>query len=87
MATAAAALADPTRLAVAVALAAGEPVCVCDLAWIVGRGERLVSHHARRLKAAGLAHSRREGKMVMYELSERGRELLAAVVPGEVVAG
>ncbi|MBN9621912.1 MAG: winged helix-turn-helix transcriptional regulator [Actinobacteria bacterium] len=72
------ALGDPTRLAVALALGAGES-CVCDLAWIVGRDERLVSHHARQLKGAGLARSRRDGKMVMYELTDRGRALLAAV--------
>lgn len=73
------ALGDPTRLAVALALAAGEPACVCDLAWIVGRDERLVSHHVRLLKNAGLARSERDGKMVMYELTERGHALLAAV--------
>ncbi len=83
-AAAAKALGDPTRLAVAVALAKAETACVCDLAWIVGRDERLASHHARRLKAAGLARSRREGKMVMYELTELGRKLVAAVV-GEPV--
>jgi len=73
------ALGDPTRLAVALALDAGESACVCDLAWIVGRDERLVSHHVRQLKGAGLARSQRDGKMVMYELTERGRALLAAV--------
>jgi DNA-binding transcriptional ArsR family regulator len=78
------ALADPTRLAVALALEAGESACVCDLAWIVGRDERLVSHHARALKAAGLARSRRDGKMVMYELTGRGRSLLGAVVGEEI---
>ena len=78
-AAAAKALGDPTRLAIALALAAGESACVCDLAWIVGRDERLVSHHVRLLKAAGLARSERDGKMVIYELSERGRALAAAV--------
>ena len=73
------ALGDPTRLAVAVALAASDTACVCDLAWIVGRDERLVSHHARALRAAGLAVSAREGKMVMYALTDRGRALLTAV--------
>jgi DNA-binding transcriptional ArsR family regulator len=73
------ALGDPTRLAVALALDAGVSACVCDLAWIVGRDERLVSHHVRLLKSAGLARSERDGKMVMYELTERGRALLAAV--------
>jgi DNA-binding transcriptional ArsR family regulator len=74
------ALGDPTRLAIALALRAGERACVCDLSWIVGRDERLVSHHVRQLKAAGLARSERDGKMVMYELTDRGRALLASVV-------
>jgi DNA-binding transcriptional ArsR family regulator len=73
------ALGDPTRLGIAIALDGGGCACVCDLAWIVGRDERLVSHHVRQLKAAGLAQSRRDGKMVMYELTERGRTLLTAV--------
>jgi DNA-binding transcriptional ArsR family regulator len=80
------ALGDPTRLAVALALEAGEVACVCDLAWIVGRDERLVSHHVRLLKAAGLAHSERDGKMVMYELTDRGRVLLEAVAAQRVAA-
>ena len=76
------ALGDPTRLAIAVALRDGERACVCDLAWIVARDEKLVSHHVRQLKTAGLARSGRDGKMVMYELTERGRALLAAVAEG-----
>jgi ArsR family transcriptional regulator, lead/cadmium/zinc/bismuth-responsive transcriptional repressor len=75
------ALSDPTRLAVAVALAETGEACVCDLGWIVGRDEKLVSHHVRALRAADLASSRREGKMVFYELTDRGRLLLAAVAP------
>jgi DNA-binding transcriptional ArsR family regulator len=80
------ALADPTRLGVAVALAEAGPACVCDLAWIVARDERLVSHHARALRAAGLARSARDGKMVMYELTERGRALLGVVASPAVAA-
>ena len=56
------ALADPTRLAVAVALSECGTACVCDLAWIVARDEKLVSHHARALRAAGLASSARHGE-------------------------
>lgn len=78
------ALGDPTRLAIALALDGGEPACVCDLAWIVGRDERLVSHHVRLLKGAGIARSERDGKMVIYELTERGHALLAAVATQEV---
>ncbi|HWM62782.1 MAG TPA: metalloregulator ArsR/SmtB family transcription factor [Solirubrobacterales bacterium] len=80
------ALGDPTRLAIALALEAGEVACVCDLAWIVGRDERLVSHHVRLLKGAGLARSARDGKRVMYELTERGRALLAAVAAQGIAA-
>jgi DNA-binding transcriptional ArsR family regulator len=73
------ALGDPTRLAVAVALSDSGVACVCDLAWVVGRDEKLVSHHARALRAAGLAGASRQGRMVMYELTDRGRALLGAV--------
>ena len=80
------ALSDPTRLAVAVALRAGERACVCDLSWVVGRDEKLVSHHVRQLKNAGVARSERDGKMVMYELTERGRALLEAIAGSEARA-
>src|SRR3954452_14523038 len=84
-AAAAKAVSDPTRLAVAIALRDCESACVCDLAWIAGRDEKLISHHARALKAAGLAISERRGKMVMYELTPAGRGLLDAVVGGVAV--
>jgi DNA-binding transcriptional ArsR family regulator len=74
------ALSDPTRLTVAAALAATDELCVCDLAWVTERAENLVSHHARTLRSLGLATSRRDGKMVLYRLTETGRELLAAVL-------
>ena len=82
-AAAAKALGDPTRLSIALALAAGRRACVCDLAWIVGRDEKLVSHHVRQLKAGALARSERDGRMVMYELTEQGRALVAALLPRE----
>jgi DNA-binding transcriptional ArsR family regulator len=85
-ARAAKALGDPTRLAVAVALGECGDACVCDLAWITDRDEKLVSHHARALRAAGLATSVRRGKMVMYELTDRGRVLLDVVMAPEVIA-
>lgn len=75
------ALADPTRLRVATALAGAQELCVCDLAWITGLAQNLVSHHARHLRTAGLAASRRDGRMVMYALTETGRVLLDGVLP------
>jgi DNA-binding transcriptional ArsR family regulator len=38
------------------------------------------------LKTAGLARSERDGKMVMYELTETGRQLVAAVTGERVRA-
>lgn len=69
------ALADETRLLVAAALWEGDELCVCDLAWIVGRAENLVGHHLRVLREARLARSWREGKIVFYSLTAEGREL------------
>jgi DNA-binding transcriptional ArsR family regulator len=74
------ALADPTRLALALALRDGGELCVCDLAWIAGRAENLVSHHLRALRSAGLADYRRDGKMALYALTERGHTLLDTLV-------
>ncbi len=82
LAAAASALSDPTRLTVAASLAATDELCVCDLAWVTERAENLVSHHARTLRSLGLATSRRDGKMVLYRLTDSGRELLAAVLSG-----
>lgn len=70
------ALGEPTRLRIAHALHVGDELCVCDLAWIVGASQGLVSHHLRQLRSAGLVDSRRDGKLVMYRLTGTGRQLL-----------
>lgn len=74
------ALADPTRLTLAIALEHADELCVCDLAWIAERAQNLVSHHLRALRAHGLVDSRRDGKMVIYSLTPEGARLLAAVL-------
>ncbi len=83
---AAKALGDPTRLGIAAALRDGGELCVCDLAWVTERSDKLVSHHVRQLRTAGLVRSRRDGKMVMYELTDLGSALLAAVLPSRAEA-
>ena len=74
------ALSDPTRLILASALLEVRELCVCDLAWIAERSQTLVSHHVRALRSHGIVRSRREGKMVMYSLTEEGQALLASVL-------
>ncbi len=74
------ALSDPTRLTLAAALRNGGELCVCDLSWIAGRSQNLVSHHLRALRDRGLVRSRRDGKLVMYSLTGEGHSLLSAVL-------
>ena len=74
------ALSDPTRLMLAAALREGGELCVCDLAWISERAQNLVSHHLRVLRSHRLVRSRRDGKLVMYELTPVGLSLLSSVL-------
>jgi DNA-binding transcriptional ArsR family regulator len=74
------ALGDPTRLTIAAALLRGDEMCVCDMAWVVGQSQNLVSHHLRQLKIAGMVTSRRQGRLVIYRLSDRGRVLTETVM-------
>ena len=75
------ALADPTRLMLVDALANAVELCVCDLAWISGKAQNLVSHHLKVLKQEGLAKSRREGKVVFYSLTDTGSTLYRELAP------
>ena len=78
-AAAARSLGDPTRLTIATALAVGHELCVCDMAWVVGQAQNLVSHHLRQLKSVDLVTSRRQGRLVMYSLTTRGAALVEAI--------
>ena len=77
---------DPTRLLLAAALLEGGELCGCDLAWISSRAQNLVSHHLRLLRSHGLVGSRRDGKLVMYSLTDDGRALLEAVLGTRVTS-
>ncbi len=74
------ALSDATRLRVAGALSAVGELCVCDVAWVIGRSDKLASHHLGVLRTSGLAESRRAGKVVFYRLTPTGRDLLDLVL-------
>jgi DNA-binding transcriptional ArsR family regulator len=80
------ALADPSRLRIALALRTGGEMCVCDLAWVCGFAQNLVSHHVRLLRSAEVAVSRREGKLVMYRLTAQGQALLDMLTGTEALA-
>ena len=73
------ALGEPTRLSLAMALLDERELCVCDLSWIAERAQNLVSHHMKVLKAEGVVRARKDGKMTMYALTQKGQALLAAM--------
>lgn len=63
------ALADETRVRIAVALSK-EELCVCDVATLMEISVATASHHLRRLRDMGLAKYRKQGKMVFYSLDD-----------------
>ncbi len=74
--------ADPTRLRVMNALAAGE-LCVCDLVELLGLPQPAVSRHLAYLRRMGLVEATREWKFAHYRLAEPAnavhRNLIACV--------
>jgi DNA-binding transcriptional ArsR family regulator len=70
--------ADPTRLLIAQALREHE-LCGCDLGWITGHSDKVISHHLGRLRHEGLVSSRRDGKVVFASLTARGRALVESL--------
>jgi len=69
-------LADPTRLHLLRLLAGGERD-VSSLAAQVDASRSSVSQHLGRLRLAGLVHTRRDGRRVLYRI---GSEHLSALV-------
>lgn len=59
----------------------GGELCGCDLAFVIGRPDKFVSHHLGLLRSAGLAGSRKDGRLVLDALTDAGGALLEAVRP------
>ncbi len=75
-------LCDSTRLRILWLLCHSEE-CVGDIAAAVDMSAPAVSHHLRVLKQAGLIISRREGKEVLYTLSDtKEAELVHQMIDG-----
>jgi ArsR family transcriptional regulator len=75
------ALADPARVRILNVLATsdGEPVCVCHLVEPLGLSQPTVSHHMKRLLAAGLVERAQRGKWAYFSLKSDAVDKLAAV--------
>lgn len=63
------AFADTTRIRILYALM-GQDRCVADIAEIIGVSQSAVSHQLRTLKQARLVKFQRDGKNIIYSLSD-----------------
>ena len=45
-------------------------MCVCDLAALLGMTKSAVSHQLRLLREENLVRTRRDGKVIFYQLSD-----------------
>jgi len=77
------ALADPTRVRIAVLLHGRRELCVCEIVEALGLPQYKVSRHLRELRAAGLVYASRQGRWMHYGLNprlpERDRAMVTAV--------
>ena len=78
------ALADPTRLQIALLLRdARDPICVCDLVATFELSQPTLSHHMAKLRDAGLVESSKQGIWAYYrlarDLSSTAKRILAAL--------
>lgn len=64
-----AALGEPSRLRILVALRSGE-LCVCDLCAVLGMTASAVSHQLRLLRLLRLVRSDKRGRVVYYQLDD-----------------
>jgi ArsR family transcriptional regulator len=79
-------LADPTRVRIVNLLASSEEaVCVCELTPALGLSQPTVSHHLKKLTAAGLLEREERGKWAYYSLSGEALTRLASMVEFEEV--
>jgi ArsR family transcriptional regulator, arsenate/arsenite/antimonite-responsive transcriptional repressor len=82
------ALADPTRLRlVSLMLASeGHEACTCDLTDAVGLSQPTITHHLKKLTAAGLVRpERRVGPWTYYRVETGALAALAGVIGGDAL--
>ena len=63
-------LGDSTRIGILFAVDR-EPMCVCDIATVLGMTKSAVSHQLKILRTADLVRYRKSGKNVYYSLADQ----------------
>ena len=64
------ALSDSTRIKI-INLLCGHELCVCDISSLLNLTKSTVSHQLQNLKEINLIKARKQGKEVLYSLSDR----------------
>lgn len=79
---------DETRFNILELLQKNKELCVNDLVTKLKKDQPLVSHHLRALKECNIIHSRGNGKMTMYSISNKETAKLIANITnaGEKIA-
>ena len=79
---------DETRFSILELLQKDKELCVNDLVSKLKKDQPLVSHHLRALKECNIIHSRGNGKMTMYSISNKETAKLIANITnaGEKIA-
>ncbi|MCL2882927.1 MAG: metalloregulator ArsR/SmtB family transcription factor [Coriobacteriia bacterium] len=72
------AFSDKTRVQVLWALSKSQ-LCVCDLAFLLGKTESAISHQLKLLRLANLVKSERQGKHVFYALADEHVQAILAM--------
>jgi ArsR family transcriptional regulator len=74
-------LGDPARVRIVNLLATrGEPACICHLVDELGLAQATVSHHVRKLVAAGLIEREERGKWTYVSIDTGACRQLSAIV-------
>ena len=73
------ALADPARVRLVNILAGSGPVCVCELTEPLGLSQPTVSHHLKKLTAAGLLQREQRGRWAYFSINEEAMDHLAGL--------
>ncbi len=69
----------PSRLNILLLLKQS-PHCVCDIMTHTRLSQTLISHHLSDLMKAGLIDSKKDGKFIEYNLTAKGRKVVANLV-------
>ena len=79
---------DETRFSILELLQKNKELCVNDLVSKLKKDQPLISHHLRALKQCNIIHSRGNGKMTMYSISnkETAKLITNITTAGEKIA-